>query len=176
MQEQEQNLKYVLLSQDVFDELRDRYLDWYNAGMPTIDDGVRRAVELLNELPGLVTHYSCQGHISRLGGSWEGFNIVTGLTVEGLAHVRYLWGGLHKRLLEKSHEMPVFGMLPRFLKLEFQMLPNIGITSKLGPSDWVPMCVLQLHGAHPQVVEKPFGHMLQDTVESYYRDFKKEHP
>lgn len=168
MQQQEEYLQYVLLTQPAFDELRARYLEWQAYGFPEIDRPMTGIIEKINRLPGVVTHYSCAGHVNPPYKSyWEGFCVVTGLTERGLSHVRYLWGGLHKRILERSRELPVLSMLPRFVKLEFQMMPNAGITHHAPSSDWVPMCLVQVQGGHPPAVAQPFLEMFEATLDEY---------
>ena len=56
----------MFVTQDQFDQLKQRYQDYKKEGFPNLDKGMKDIIELLNEIPGIVTVFCCEGHYSTL--------------------------------------------------------------------------------------------------------------
>jgi len=54
----------MFVTQAQFDQLKQRYIDYKDEGFPNLDKGMKNIIESLNEIPGLVTVFCCEGHYS----------------------------------------------------------------------------------------------------------------
>lgn len=52
----------MFVTQVQFDQLKKRYQDYKYEGFPNLDKGMKNIIESLNEIPGLVTVFCCEGH------------------------------------------------------------------------------------------------------------------
>lgn len=52
----------MFVTQDQFDQLKKRYQDYKDEGFIGLDKGMKNIIESLNEIPGLVTVFCCEGH------------------------------------------------------------------------------------------------------------------
>jgi hypothetical protein len=166
--EQRPAFQHMLLRPQVFEELRQRYEQWRAGGFADLEFRMHSLIEKVNELPGLVTLSCDPGQPDFVNhGWWRGFHITAGLTEEGLGHLRYLWSNLHQILLERAKTIPVFGMVPRTARLEFRMLPNTNITTQMEPTEWVPLAVYRISGAHPTVIGEALVSISEEAVDRY---------
>lgn len=52
----------MFVTQEQFDQLKQRYKDYKEEGFPNLDKGMKNIIESLNEIPGIVTVFCCEGH------------------------------------------------------------------------------------------------------------------
>ena len=52
----------MFVTQYQFDQLKQRYQDYKEEGFPNLDKRMKNIIESLNEIPGLVTVFCCEGH------------------------------------------------------------------------------------------------------------------
>ena len=58
----------MIVTEQQYDKLNQRYEEYKEAGLPNLDPGLIRAVKLINQIDGLVSIFGCEGHFHQDGG------------------------------------------------------------------------------------------------------------
>lgn len=97
----------MFVTQEQFDQLKQRYKDYKEEGFPNLDKGMKNIIESLNEIPGIVTVFCCEGHYDNSSDGRIKLDVITAVLDQSALETLYK---IHL-LIAKEINTPVCGQV-----------------------------------------------------------------